>query len=137
LAKGILNGKRQSDEHNHQEKFHFHTYSFLPYQFMVGLPPSKLMLFLTGLEICQKLQKSGQEALGQRKQLLSSEATRALQAELIHLQKQLETLQKEYEFITVRNKALNELGIPVWRIKYPLDPTRSDGEEHREITLTS
>jgi hypothetical protein len=53
-----------------------------------------------------QLQKNGQEALAQRKQLLSSEATRTLQSELLQLQRQLETLQKEYEFITARNKAL-------------------------------
>jgi hypothetical protein len=53
-----------------------------------------------------QLQKNGQEALAQRKQLLSSEATRTLQSDLLQLQRQLETLQKEYEFITARNKAL-------------------------------
>jgi hypothetical protein len=53
-----------------------------------------------------QLQKNGQEALAQRKQLLSSEATGALQSELLQLQEQLKTLQKEYELITARNKAL-------------------------------
>jgi len=53
-----------------------------------------------------QLQKDGQEALTQRKQLLSSEATRTLQNELLELQRQLETLQKEYEFVTARSKAL-------------------------------
>jgi predicted nuclease with TOPRIM domain len=37
---------------------------------------------------------------------LSSEATGALQSELLQLQEQLKTLQKEYELITARNKAL-------------------------------
>lgn len=53
-----------------------------------------------------QLQKNGQEALAQRRQLLSLEATRTLQSELLQLQRQLEALQKEYEFATARNKAL-------------------------------
>jgi DNA-binding MarR family transcriptional regulator len=32
----------------------------------------------------------------------------------------------------VRNKALSELGIPEWRIKFPLDPNGSNGEENGE-----
>jgi predicted RNase H-like nuclease (RuvC/YqgF family) len=59
-----------------------------------------------GKNSLDQLQRAGQEALSQRKQLLSSEATRTLQSELTQLQRQLETLQKEYEFITARNKAL-------------------------------
>jgi len=53
-----------------------------------------------------QLHKNGQEVLAQRKQLLSSEATRTLQSEILQLQRQLEALQKEYELITARNKAL-------------------------------
>jgi hypothetical protein len=59
-----------------------------------------------GKNSLDQLQRAGQEALAQRKQLLSSEATRTLQSELTQLQRQLETLQKEHEFITARNKAL-------------------------------
>jgi predicted RNase H-like nuclease (RuvC/YqgF family) len=61
---------------------------------------------VVGKNLLDPLQKSGQEALAQRKQLLSSETTRTLQSELLHLQRQLETLQKEYEIITAKNKAL-------------------------------
>jgi DNA-binding MarR family transcriptional regulator len=32
----------------------------------------------------------------------------------------------------VRNKALSELGIPEWRIKFPLDPNIPNGEENGE-----
>lgn len=59
-----------------------------------------------GRNSLDQLQKSGQEVLAQRRQLLSSEATRTLQSELLQLQRQLETIQKEYEFVTARNKAL-------------------------------
>jgi DNA repair exonuclease SbcCD ATPase subunit len=53
-----------------------------------------------------QLQRNGREALTQRRQLMSSEATRALQSELTQLQEQLETLQKDYELTAARNKAL-------------------------------
>ena len=53
-----------------------------------------------------QLQRNGREALIQRRQLMSSEATRALQSELTQLQEQLETLQKDYELTAARNKAL-------------------------------
>jgi hypothetical protein len=59
-----------------------------------------------GKNSLDQLQKNGQEALAQRTQLLSSEATRTLQSELLQLQRQLEALQKEYEFATARSKAL-------------------------------
>ncbi len=59
-----------------------------------------------GKNSLDQLQKNGQETLAQRKQLLSSETTRTLQSELLQLQGQLETLQKDYELITARNKAL-------------------------------
>jgi len=59
-----------------------------------------------GRNSLDQLQKSGQEVLAQRRQLLSSEATRTLQSGLLQLQRQLETIQKEYEFVTARNKAL-------------------------------
>jgi DNA-binding MarR family transcriptional regulator len=29
----------------------------------------------------------------------------------------------------VRNKAMNELGVPAWRIKFPLDPNKSNNEK--------
>jgi len=61
---------------------------------------------VTAKNSLDQLQTNGQEALTQRKQLLSSEDTRTLQNELLELQRQLETLQKEYEFITARSKAL-------------------------------
>jgi len=59
-----------------------------------------------GKNSLDQLQKNGQEALAQRRQLLSSEATRTLQSELLQFQRQLEALQKEYEFATARSKAL-------------------------------
>jgi len=51
------------------------------------------------------LQKSAQEALVHRKQLLSSGTVKTLQDEFTAIQKQLETLQKECEFVTSRIKA--------------------------------
>jgi hypothetical protein len=59
-----------------------------------------------GKNSLDQLQKNGQEVIAQKKQLLSSEATRTLQNEVLQLQRHLETLQKEYELITATNKAL-------------------------------
>ena len=53
-----------------------------------------------------QLQKNGCEALTQRRQLMSSEATRTLQSEMTQLQEQLEILQKDYELTAARNKTL-------------------------------
>ena len=61
---------------------------------------------ILGKNSLDQLQKNVQEALAQRRQILSSEATRTLQSELMQLQKELEALQREYEFATARSKAL-------------------------------
>ncbi|HKZ94316.1 MAG TPA: hypothetical protein VJ249_07040 [Candidatus Bathyarchaeia archaeon] len=53
-----------------------------------------------------QLQKQGQEALDQRKQILSSDAAKALQNESARLQTQLESMQKDYELVTSQSKAL-------------------------------
>ncbi len=61
---------------------------------------------ILGKNSLDQLQKSVQEALAQRKQILSSETTRNLKSELMQLQKELDALQREYEFATARSKAL-------------------------------
>lgn len=53
-----------------------------------------------------RLQKSGQEALAQRRRILSSEVVKTLQNESAQLQRQLDAMQKDYELSVSQNKAL-------------------------------
>ena len=52
------------------------------------------------------LQKQGREALAQRRQILSSETVKSLQNESAQLQKQLESMQRDYELVTQQTKTL-------------------------------